>query len=146
MGALRASGYGLVLLTVWGCAEPPPGRPLYTPIPESLQHQTLQTPAFRPQVQTEVTLWTAGMESDAWVFVSPVNTVASETRVAEGQERTATVRVQPYDPTRRGYPYELRLEIGDELLLADRGVVPAGQTVRVEGDQDLVLEMVIRPL
>ena len=128
------------------CAPAPAGRPLYTPIPESLRDQTLQTPASRAQVAVRVVLFTDGFETDTWTFVSPVDSTASEARTAQGQERTATVRVQAFDDARRGYPYELRFEVGEDLVFADRGVAPAGQTIRAEGEEGLVLEMVIRAL
>ena len=133
-------------LALAACAPAPPGRPLYTPIPESLHDQTVQAPAIREQVAVRVVLLTDGAETDAWTFVSPVDSTASEARTAKGQERTATVRVEAFDESRRGYPYELRLDAGEDLILADRGVVPAGQTVRVEGEDSLVAEMVIQTL
>lgn len=137
------------LLSTAGCKPPPQGRPIYTPIPESLQPQTIQpaSPETREEVRIDVEVYVGEQLVLDSVFETLVDSESdTELRDDAGHVHVITVDVAPADPKTGSHRVAVRYTVDDELLIEDvRHPLPR-QTVAFEGPNALRLELVVHPL
>lgn len=136
------------VIASFACAPPPQGRPLYTPIPESLRSEAMQP--VRPdasrhaQVRVNVSIY----EGEALVLEPKLATLVDSESTVEfeddaGRVHVVTVRLGPATPKVGSHPVRVIYERDGERLIEDARHPLPGQVVAFDGPDGLRLELVI---
>ncbi len=145
---LAKTATALGIFTLLGCKPPPPGRPLYTPIPESLRDEAMQP--VRPdatrhaQVRVDVSIYADEallLEPKLATLVDSESTV--ELRDDDGHVHVVTVRVGPPHPKVGSHPVHVVYRRDEEILIDDSRHPLPGQVVAFDGPEGLHLELVL---
>jgi len=134
------------MLVCVACAPPPQGRPIYTPIPESLQPQTVAPARAEPneQVELEVRISSGDtllLEPKIATLVDSESTV--ELRDEQGRTHEITVRVGAAAPKTGSHPVKVTYVRDGELLIEGARHPLPGQVVAFDGPEALSMELVI---